>query len=68
MLDLKKIDKSWTLFLDRDGVINKEKYLEYVLDYAEFKFGDGVLEALKTLTERFGKLILVTNQRGVEKS
>ncbi len=24
-LDLKKIDNSWTLFLDRDGVINHEK-------------------------------------------
>lgn len=67
MLDLKKIDKSWTLFLDRDGVINIEKYLEYVLDYAEFKFGDRVLLALKTLTGLFGRLILVTNQRGVEK-
>lgn len=67
MLDLRKIDKSWTLFLDRDGVINKEKYLEYVLDYMEFKFGDGVLQALKTLSDRFGRMILVTNQRGVEK-
>ncbi len=67
MLDLNSIDKSWTLFLDRDGVINIEKYLEYVLEYKEFKFGNGVLEALKTLTGYFGRLILVTNQRGVEK-
>src|SRR2546425_10823355 len=67
MLDLKKIDKTWTLFLDRDGVINHEKYLDYVYNYLEFKFYDGVLEAMKTLSDRFGRVIVVTNQRGVEK-
>jgi histidinol phosphatase-like enzyme len=30
MLDLKQINKTWTLFLDRDGVINHEKYQDYV--------------------------------------
>ena len=30
MLDLTKIDNSWTLFLDRDGVINQEKHLDYI--------------------------------------
>ncbi|MEJ7684413.1 MAG: hypothetical protein WKG06_42515 [Segetibacter sp.] len=49
MLDLNKIDKSWTLFLDRDGVINVEKYLDYVYNYAEFMFYEGTLEALKKL-------------------
>ncbi len=24
------VDKSWSLFLDRDGVINDEKYLAYI--------------------------------------
>jgi D-glycero-D-manno-heptose 1,7-bisphosphate phosphatase len=67
MLDLSKIDKSWTLFLDRDGVINVEKYLDYVYNYAEFTFYEGTPEALKKLSKLFGRLIIITNQRGVEK-
>ena len=47
MTDLKNIDKQWTLFLDRDGVINFEKKNEYVLAWDEFKFMPGVKEALK---------------------
>jgi len=65
MLDLKKIDKSWTLFLDRDGVINVEKYQDYVYTYDEFVFYEGVQEAIKTLSALFGLVILTTNQRGV---
>lgn len=67
MLELEKIDKSWTLFLDRDGVINHEKHMEYVLRYLEFQFYDGVKEALKNLSQIFGRMIIVTNQRGVER-
>ncbi|RYY25950.1 MAG: HAD family hydrolase [Chitinophagaceae bacterium] len=65
MLDLKEIDKSWTLFLDRDGVINKEKYEDYVYNYDEFIFYEGVPEALKIASGRFGRLVVATNQRGV---
>ena len=65
MLDLKKINKTWTLFLDRDGVINHEKYQDYVYNYDEFIFYDGVPDALKTLSDLFGLVILTTNQRGV---
>ena len=67
MLDLKTIDKSWTLFLDRDGVINHEKHMAYVTNYLEFQFYDGVKEALKNLSNCFGRMIVVTNQRGVER-
>lgn len=67
MLELEKINKTWTLFLDRDGVINHEKHLQYVLHYLEFQFYDGVKEALKNLSAIFGRLIIVTNQRGVER-
>jgi D-glycero-alpha-D-manno-heptose 1-phosphate guanylyltransferase len=66
-LDLKKVDKSWTLFLDRDGVINEEKVGEYVLHWGEFIFSKGVLETFKKLSDRFGKVIVVSNQRGVGK-
>jgi histidinol-phosphate phosphatase family protein len=65
MLDLKNIDPSWTLFLDRDGVINHEKEMAYVYRYSEFVFYDRVRDALKILSSYFGKIILVTNQRGV---
>jgi len=37
MIDLKNIDKTWTLFLDRDGVINDEKHEDYIHKWEEFK-------------------------------
>ena len=67
MLDITQIDKSWTLFLDRDGVINHEKYLDYVYNYDEFIFYDGVLEAMKLFNDRFGHIVITTNQRGIGK-
>lgn len=65
--DLNQIDKSWTLFLDRDGVINEEKVGEYVLHWGEFIFGKGVLDTFKKLSDKFGRIIIVSNQRGVGK-
>jgi len=65
--DPSKIDKNWTLFLDRDGVINVEKKDSYVLNVAEFIFSDGVQQAIKTLSEIFGLILIVSNQRGVSK-
>jgi histidinol-phosphate phosphatase family protein len=67
MLDLKKIDRTWTLFLDRDGVINHEKVEDYIYHFDEFVFYDGVLEALAILNNIFGRIILVTNQKGIGK-
>ncbi len=64
---LKSIDKSWTLFLDRDGVINDEKHLAYINTWDEFSFYDGVLEAIKIFSEKFGRIIIITNQRGIAK-
>ena len=61
-----KSKKYNTLFLDRDGVIN-EKIVGYVKTYSEFKFIDGVLESLKSLSEHFEKIIIVTNQQGIGK-
>lgn len=67
MVGLKNIDKSWTLFLDRDGVINDEKQLDYVNNWEEFTFLPGVKTALKKFTKKFGNLFIITNQRGVAK-
>jgi D-glycero-D-manno-heptose 1,7-bisphosphate phosphatase len=65
MLNLQNIDSSWTLFLDRDGVINHEKEADYIYHYGEFEFYEGVRQALQYLSTRFGKIIIITNQRGV---
>jgi D-glycero-alpha-D-manno-heptose 1-phosphate guanylyltransferase len=66
-IDLKKIDKNWTLFLDRDGVINNEQIGNYVLRWEQFIFSDGVLDAFKKLSDKFGKIFIISNQRGVGK-
>ncbi|HZE83023.1 MAG TPA: HAD family hydrolase [Puia sp.] len=67
MFNLDTIDAGWTLFLDRDGVINHEKEQSYVFHYDEFVFYDGVKEALPILARKFGRILVVTNQRGVGK-
>ena len=65
MINLRNINKDWTLFLDRDGVINHEKYQDYVYHYDEFLFYEGVPEAMKVFAGIFGPIVLTTNQRGV---
>jgi histidinol-phosphate phosphatase family protein len=65
ILKSSNIDKSWALFLDRDGVINKRLENDYVKTLAEFEFLDGVPEAIKDLKDLFGKIIVVTNQQGI---
>ena len=62
-----EIDKSWTLFLDRDGVINEKRENDYVKNWDEFRFLEGALEALSLLSSMFTRIIVVTNQRGVGK-
>lgn len=59
------IDKSWTLFLDRDGVINQRIFGGYVLSSESFIFEKGVLSAMKMANQCFGKIIVVTNQQCV---
>lgn len=54
-----------TLFLDRDGVINKELPGNYVKTTGEFEFEKGALEALHILSEFFERILIVTNQRGI---
>lgn len=67
MLDLKNIDNSWTLFLDRDGVINHDKDNDYIRDWNEFRFYDTTLEAMAILSKRFERIVVTTNQKGVGK-
>ncbi len=67
LTDLKNIDGEWTLFLDRDGVINNELPGNYVVNPDLFVFSPGVLKAFAILKERFKRIIVVSNQRGVGK-
>lgn len=62
---LRYIDRSWTLFLDRDGVINKRLVDDYIKSWDEFVFLPGVKESIKIFSEHFGRIIIVTNQQGV---
>lgn len=64
---LPHIDESWTLFLDRDGVINKRIVDVYISQWVDFEFVDGVLEVLPMLSSRFGRIVVVTNQQGIGK-
>ena len=61
------IDPDWTLFLDRDGVINRRIIGGYVTRWEDFKFLPGVLEAMKIFSEKFKYIFLITNQQGVGK-
>ena len=67
MMNLQLANKSWTLFLDRDGVLNHEKKQDYIRNSGEFIFYDGVVEALCLLNGIFGTIVIVTNQKGVGK-
>jgi histidinol-phosphate phosphatase family protein len=64
MLNLSDINAQWTLFLDRDGVINKDKS-PYTLNADEFEFYPRVPEAIAFLSGLFKYVIVTTNQRGV---
>lgn len=65
MFNLSDISSDWTLFLDRDGVINIEKEDDYIRSKDEFVFYDDALAALKILSDIFDTIIIVTNQRGI---
>lgn len=61
------VDASWTLFLDRDGVINKRLMGDYVKHTKEFELLPGVGEALSLASSVFGRIVVVTNQQGIGK-
>ena len=62
-----KIDNTWTLFLDRDGVINVKRDNDYVKKVEEFIFLPGAISAISNFTRLFHKIVIVTNQQGVGK-
>lgn len=65
--DISAVDAAWTLFLDRDGVINVNIPNDYVRTWQEFVFEPGAKEAIASLGRVFGRIVVITNQRGVGK-
>lgn len=61
------IDISWTLFLDRDGVINHKLPDDYVKKISEFQFIQFSVEAIAEFSKIFGRIVIVTNQQGIGK-
>jgi D-glycero-D-manno-heptose 1,7-bisphosphate phosphatase len=57
---------SKAIFLDRDGVINREQG-DYTYLLEEFKINEGVLEALEIFYKAGYLLIVISNQSGVAK-
>ena len=50
-----------TIFLDRDGVINRDSP-DYIKNWGEFEFLPGSLEALVLLHRHEFRVIVITNQ------
>jgi histidinol-phosphate phosphatase family protein len=59
------VNKDWSLFLDRDGVINVRPLNDYVKTPEEFIFIPEALKAIRIVSNIFGKIFVVTNQQGV---
>jgi len=56
-----------TLFLDRDGVINKRIPGAYVEKVEQFNFFPNLAENFKVLNKFFSRVLVVTNQQGIGK-
>ena len=52
-----------TIFLDRDGVINKE--VKYLFRIADFEFIEGVFDACLYFHNLDYKIIIISNQSGI---
>lgn len=60
-------NKEWTLFLDRDGVINQRLPNRYVEYWKDFEFTYRCLDAIKLFKGYFDTIVVVTNQQGIGK-
>ena len=63
---LQYLNMNKCVFLDRDGVINKD-YVDYVYTIEKFQLLEGVVESLQNLKKAGYKLVIVTNQSGIVK-
>ncbi|TAH20820.1 MAG: HAD-IIIA family hydrolase [Cytophagales bacterium] len=61
------IDRAWSLFLDRDGVINQRRMDDYVKNWSEFIFMPHAIETIAYFRQIFKHIFVVTNQQGIGK-
>ena len=54
-----------TIFIDRDGVINKE--INYLHKIEDFEFIDGIFDACLHFQSLGYKIIIITNQSGISR-
>ena len=66
-MNRRKIEKGWSLFLDRDGVINTRIADDYVVRLEQFSFIPGVLDAFRHMSVFFSRIVVVSNQQGIGK-
>jgi D-glycero-D-manno-heptose 1,7-bisphosphate phosphatase len=59
--------KGPAIFIDRDGVINRRRNGDYVLDWSQFLFIPGIHDALKQLSSLGLPMIVISNQAAVGK-
>nr|WP_272937874.1 HAD family hydrolase [Mycolicibacterium iranicum] len=62
-----RADAEWCLFLDRDGVINRQIVGDYVRGWHDFEWLPHARSALRSLRVWAPHLVVVTNQQGVGK-
>ena len=62
-----KMNTSWSIFLDRDGVINERIPGAYIKDWSQFAFRPSVLNTLAKFNTLFNRILVVTNQQGIGK-
>ena len=60
---LKKFDLKKAVFLDRDGVINKD--FGYVYKFNQIKYINNIIKAIKLLNDNNFYVFVVTNQSGI---
>lgn len=61
------ISRNWSLYLDRDGVINQRLIDNYVHTPDEFLFTREAPEAIRIFAGVFNRIVVVTNQQGIGK-
>lgn len=66
MIDLSIIDENWSLFLDRDGVINV-RIDGYISNANDFAFTEHAVSSIAAMNAFFSRTFVVTNQQGIAK-
>jgi D-glycero-D-manno-heptose 1,7-bisphosphate phosphatase len=65
--ELNRSVKGPAIFLDRDGVINRRRANDYVLNWSQFFFIPGIRVALKQISTLGLPMIVISNQAAVGK-